>query len=144
MAGRWLPILAAALGLLSGIAGAWVGATKANEGQDKRVKIERAGAIQDLLLRTYGDYLRTIEGVVARVEVSEDQQLREEDYVLVKSAEANVVLLAGPEVREAASDLTNTLKSQYGSFDDFLGVYTPARDRFIDEVHNEITSVQVQ
>jgi CHASE1-domain containing sensor protein len=49
MSERWVPLLAAVVGLLGGMGGAYVGGTVANEGQQDRFEDERKAE-----MRTYG------------------------------------------------------------------------------------------
>ncbi|MDQ5874067.1 MAG: hypothetical protein M3526_01635 [Actinomycetota bacterium] len=64
MDGRWMAILAAALGVLGGVGGAFVGGSMANEGQERQFEADRAAAIQDLRIETYGNYLGTAQEVL--------------------------------------------------------------------------------
>jgi hypothetical protein len=60
-----MPILAAGLGVLGGIGGAFIGGYLANEGQESRFERERADAKQVLLRETYGTYIGTAQEVWA-------------------------------------------------------------------------------
>jgi hypothetical protein len=62
---RWVPALAAVLGLLGGIGGAFIGGKVANEGQEKQFQNQRIAQLQDVLIADYGTYLRTAEIVAA-------------------------------------------------------------------------------
>jgi CHASE1-domain containing sensor protein len=53
MAEQWVPVVAAVLGLLGGMAGAAVGGYVANEGQEQRFEHERATQLRDLRTDTY-------------------------------------------------------------------------------------------
>ena len=54
MSDRWIPVLAAVVGVIGGIGGAYIGGAVANEGQETRFERERAAALQDLRMDTYG------------------------------------------------------------------------------------------
>jgi hypothetical protein len=61
---RWMPILAASVGVLGGLGGALVGGFLTNRGQAEEFKRERAAAKQELRREAYADYLGTAEGFV--------------------------------------------------------------------------------
>ena len=58
---RWMPLLAAAVGVIGGVAGAYIGGVVANEGQEQTSEKERAVALQELRRDTYGDFLGTVQ-----------------------------------------------------------------------------------
>lgn len=64
MDARWMPILAATLGVIGGLAGALAGGFIANHGQVEEFKRDRAAARQDLRTDVYGEYLGTAEAYV--------------------------------------------------------------------------------
>jgi CHASE1-domain containing sensor protein len=66
MAEQWVPVVAAVLGLLGGMAGAAVGGYVANEGQEQRFEHERATQLRDLRTDTYVRFLRAAEREQAR------------------------------------------------------------------------------
>jgi hypothetical protein len=76
---RWMPILAATVGVLGGLGGALVGGFLANQGQAEGFKRERAAARQDVRIDAYADYLGKAEGFVSSfaVEPETDAQKRE-------------------------------------------------------------------
>jgi hypothetical protein len=63
MDARWLPILAAALGVLGGVLGALAGGWIANEGQESQFKSERAAEIQNFRIEAYGNFAGTAEAL---------------------------------------------------------------------------------
>jgi hypothetical protein len=65
MDARWMPIVAAGVGVLGGIGGAFIGGYLANEGAEGRFEKERAAAEQDLRREAYGAYLGTAQEVWA-------------------------------------------------------------------------------
>jgi hypothetical protein len=126
---RWLPVLAAVLGLLGGIGGAAVGGYVANKGQEQQFKEERAARIRDVRLDTYTKFLRAVENEHFNGGASDD---------IITRAEAEVDLIASSDaLREAAAMLTTTVLS---------GLDTPiwernlrkARKLFVDLAHAEI------
>src|SRR5262245_53610031 len=101
---RWLPVLAAVLGLLGGIAGAAVGGYIANKGQEQRLEEERAARIRDVRLDTYAKFLRAVE--------NEHFHARAAAEEVVTRAEAEVALItSSAALREAAEMLTGTVVS---------------------------------
>ncbi len=128
MGERWFPVLAAALGLIGGVAGAAVGGYIANQGQEQRFEEERAARIRDLRIDTYVRFLRAIE--------DEHSNAGERPDALFLAAEAEVALLArGADLRRAAAALTD----ETVNYDDEQEEkYTRARDSFIELAHAEI------
>ena len=63
MDARWLPILAAVLGVLGGVLGALVGGWIANEGQEDRFESERKAQIQDSRIAVYGNFVGTADAL---------------------------------------------------------------------------------
>lgn len=134
MSERWIPVLAAALGVLGGVGGALAGGWVANEGQDKRFDRERAAAIQDLRFQTYAKYLQTVDRVEAKIAVGKDGTA---DYVVLKAAEAGVSLLANSDLRRAVERMGDSL-SRYNPGDE--REYRAARSGFITVAQHEITT----
>jgi hypothetical protein len=126
MADRWLPVLAAVLGLLGGIGGAAVGGYVANKGQEQRLEEERAARIRDVRLQTYVSFLRAAE--------NEHSNAREVSDGVVRTAEAEVALVArSTALRGAAAKLTDA-----ALFYSVERQFTEARNSFIELAHSEI------
>jgi hypothetical protein len=126
MADRWLPVLAAMLGLLGGIGGAAVGGYVANKGQEQQFEEERAARIRDVRLQTYVSFLRAAE--------NEHSNAREVSDGVVRTAEAEVALVArSTALRGAAARLTDA-----ALFYSVERQFTEARDSFIELAHSEI------
>jgi hypothetical protein len=68
-----MPLLAAGLGVLGGITGAFIGGFLANKGAEGRFKSERAAAVQDLRRDAYGTYVGTAQEVWATFQVNADK-----------------------------------------------------------------------
>jgi hypothetical protein len=128
MAERWLPVLAAVLGLLGGIGGAAVGGYVANKGQEQQFEEERAARIRDERLDTYVRFLRAAENErIHPVETSDD---------VINTASAEVALVArSAALRGAAEKLTASLESAVTGSESQI---TEARERFVDLAHSEI------
>ena len=130
MSERWIPIMAAVVGLLGGIGGAAIGGSIANEGQDKRLKNERVAERNNLLLETYRRYLQT--AATAYVTIGNLGNDRTMEKVKVASevfgGEAEVRLVTDEEkVEDAAADLNQTVVKNRSQ-----RAYETDRDRFIE------------
>jgi hypothetical protein len=129
MADRWLPVLAAVLGLLGGIGGAAVGGYVANKGQEQRFEEERAARIRDVRLDTYVKFLEAVENEHFHASASDE---------IITRAEAEVDLIASSDaLREAAAMLTDTVVSGEGS-QNWERKIRKARTLFVDLAHTEI------
>jgi hypothetical protein len=116
--GRWIPILAAALGLVGGVVGAYVGGEVSKDAQAEQFKNQRNAELQDLLIGKYGNYLRASSKWALG---PDSKQLRADAL----AAETEVEFLAAdPDVDDAAQQLFDAV--------DKRGDYNAARERFID------------
>jgi hypothetical protein len=117
---RWMPVLAAAIGVLGGVGGALVGSFAANEGQEAGFKRERAAAERDLRREAYGTYVGTAQEVWATYlanvdELQGDESAAAKDKIDAAAvrlfvAEAHVRLVAeNDEVEVAAGRLREVL-----------------------------------
>ena len=136
---RWMPLFAATVGVLGAIAGAVVGGSVANSGQQQGFERERAAAIQDLRRETYGEYLGTAQEVVAN-ELAGFSKKVNKVFVRVFVAEARVALVAEhPEVERAAEQLRMALEyDDDKSAEQQLKEYGDAADRFRAVARQEI------
>jgi hypothetical protein len=131
---RWLPAFAAALGLIGGIGGAYIGGKVANEGQQKQFENQRIAQIQDLLVADYGKYLRAAEVVVEDAGLPPTLRTnvkKTADLVEFSAAEAEVHLVASPELWAAAQKVR-------ASFDKSESLYRAARDAFIQRAQQDV------
>jgi hypothetical protein len=69
----WIPVLAAVVGLIGGVGGAYVGGEVANKGQEQQFENQRTAELQDLLIATYARYLR--DATATAVATAEDPKL---------------------------------------------------------------------
>ena len=129
MSERWIPILAAILGLAGGLGGAAIGGSIANEGQENQFRNQRIADLNNLLNETYSRYLRTAASAyVSRTSsgVSEKDLLRIQGDV--EGGAAEVVLLVNvPRVEKTAQRLEEAVVDGVAFAD-----YRKARDAFID------------
>jgi hypothetical protein len=57
---RWVvPIVVALVGLVGGLGGAYLGGRAANNGQQEQFENQRTAQVQDLLIATYSNFVRT-------------------------------------------------------------------------------------
>lgn len=67
MDARWLPILAAAVGVLGGVLGAVAGGWIANKGQESSFERERKAQIQDMRMEVYADFVGAADQLAIRL-----------------------------------------------------------------------------
>jgi hypothetical protein len=121
MDARWVPVLAAGLGVLGGVAGAFVGGAVANSGQAQQFDSEREAQREDLRLATYSKYAGAVDVYLVKLDfagqkfgfagdVSESVNAYVEKEVDdVFAGAAAVQLVAGPEVESAALTLRDAI-----------------------------------
>ena len=125
--GWWIPILAAALGLVGGVAGAYVGGEVSKDAQAQQFMNQRNAELQDLLIATYGSYLRASSKWA--LDPGSDQLEAE-----ALAAETEVEFLAAdPDVDDAAKQLFDIVDKEQGD-------YNAARDHFIDVAGRSLES----
>jgi hypothetical protein len=122
MSERWIPVVAAVLGVLGGMGGAFIGGNVANEGQEKRFEDEQAVRAGDLRRGAYAHLLEEAAAVQFAVSPKGIDRLT--------SAEAKADLFANSEVRDAAQALVDAVKdvAECTAAD----CYERAQARFID------------
>jgi CHASE1-domain containing sensor protein len=126
---RWMPILAAIVGLVGGLGGAAIGGSIANEGQEQQFKNQRIADLNNLLNETYSRYLRTsatayldrTAGGISRKELIRIQGELEGGAAQV------VMLVNDPAVEDAAERLERAVVDDGVDFK----TYRTARDAFI-------------
>ena len=123
MSERWLPVLAAIVGVLGGMGGAFVGGYVANQGQKQRFEHEQAVRIQNLRRETYVNYVRELENQFFLGGTREK----------VRAAEG-AVLLVSPSIAEETRDVRELSEREDETS------YTDARDRWVVAAQEEILS----
>ena len=110
---RWVPLFAAAVGVIGGVGGAAIGGALANEGQEKQSQSERAAAIQDLRIDTYGEYLGSAEKTFGGLQLNVSEDERNKAILQLVAIRARVVLVAEePEVmRQRAEAITEAVEN---------------------------------
>ena len=141
MDSRWMPLMAAGLGVLGGVGGAFVGGYLANEGQESRFERERVAAIQDIRIETYGTFLGTAREVLGTILAQRSRDDEAEAFVRLFAAEARVALIAeSAEVENAAQAVREAATADSGgaSQDELQEQYEASIDDFLDAAREEI------
>jgi len=135
---RWLPILAAALGVLGGIGGAFIGGSLANAGAEKRLEKERAAQVQDIRIDVYGTYLGTADEL-ATAWLEGDQEEIADGIKKLFVAEAKVAVIAeDQDAFETAAQQINQILTNEGLTQEGLPQYQLAYKAFLDFARDEI------
>jgi uncharacterized protein YukE len=148
MDARWVPVLAAIVGVLGGMGGALIGGYVANEGQQQRFEDERAAHVQDLRRGTYAEYVRELNNAIliggnpAKAFNAQAEVSILSSSSAVKNA-ARQLGKAADELNEAIAKLAQTkegrLKERYAQEERRLSrVYARKLNRFIDRAREEI------
>jgi hypothetical protein len=74
-----MSILVAAVGVIGGVGGAYIGGVVANEGQERQSENERAAALQELRRDAYGDFLGTVQELRAAAAAREPDGITERE-----------------------------------------------------------------
>jgi hypothetical protein len=144
MDARWIPVLAAVVGVLGGVGGALIGGYVANQGQQQRFKSERAAAIQDLRIDTYGALLGTSQEVTIVFEPGVPDAEKREALVRLFAAEARVALVAEtPAVADAARAVREALTAPASTpIQKQIDDYVQAANKFLSVARQEIAETQ--
>jgi hypothetical protein len=133
MSERWIPLLAAVVGLAGGTVGAYVGGSVANEGQQQRFENEQTAETRNLRLEAYAGLLEACESAY----FIDGEATIEERVADLRTAQARATLVtSSTEVREAARQL--------GPDEGACGtgkriVLNSAEDSFIEAAQSEVT-----
>jgi CHASE1-domain containing sensor protein len=141
---RWIPVLAATVGVISGLGGALIGGYISKETQQQQFENERQAALVDMRREVYSTYIQAVETFLQTVDATRQLQggdltpeqtrkLIEEEGIPALAAQAAVELVAEDGVREAAQDIdqafdANTIEEEW---DDL-------RRAFIDLANEEL------
>ena len=148
MSDRWIPVLAAVVGVLGGIGGAGIGGCVANQGEERRLNSERQTARLDSEQDAYASYLEAVNTLVLRgqlVQVHPDQISDEDIDNAIQAAfaaQATVEIFAPLKVRQAALELTTLVghdRAEWsqlprGGWDEIF----QKRNDFIDRAQKEL------
>jgi hypothetical protein len=144
MDARWIPVLAAVVGVLGGIGGALIGGYVANQGQQQRFDSERAAAIQDLRIDAYGALLGTGQEVTIVFESDAPDAETRAALVRLFAAEARVALIAQTsKVADAARAVREALTQPSSApVQKQIDDYVQAANTFLVVAREEIAETQ--
>ena len=111
---RWLPIVAATVGVLGGMGGALVGGYISNQGQEQQFENQREAARDDLRQDAYANFLQEGYGYLLQVQIKAegiavtDEELKARSQALA-GAKAAVALFGNAELTTLADQVLNEL-----------------------------------
>jgi hypothetical protein len=111
---RWIPIFAAAVGVLGGMGGALVGGYISNQGQEQQFENQREAAKDDLRQDAYANFLQEGFSYLLQVQLKAaglpvtGEELKARSQALA-GAEAAVALFGNTELAVLADQLLNDL-----------------------------------
>jgi hypothetical protein len=133
----WIPVLAAVVGLIGGVGGAYVGGEVANRGQEQQFENQRTAELQDLLIGAYARYLRDASATF--VAVAEDKQIAHAHTKALAgqalASETEVEFLAAPSaVDDAAQRVYDAVTKAplHPTFEDRRREFIDAAGRSLD------------
>ena len=111
---RWIPVVAATVGVLGGMGGALVGGYISIQGQEEQFEDQRIAAKDDLRQDAYANYLQEAFGYLVQLEIRNAGVTVTEDELKARldataGAQAAVALYANREFKTLTTDLTNAL-----------------------------------
>jgi hypothetical protein len=128
---RWIPVLAAVVGVLGGMGGAFIGGYVANEGQEQRFQDEQEVRAQDLRRNAYADFLQA----AADVQFSEEENPSENPVDKLIGAQAKAALFANSDVQGGATALVDAVRHRgdcYREAEEEEDCYGTAQSQFVD------------
>ena len=140
---RWIPVVAATVGVLGGMGGALVGGYISIQGQEDRAQDEREAVQREVRRETYATYIQAVEGFLQNAAAVGDFKTRAEEAAFIKAegipvltALAVVDLVADDEVQDAAHAITDALESEDGIASD--EEWESLKENFIDLAQKDI------
>lgn len=114
---RWIPVVAATVGVLGGMGGALVGGYISIQGQEEQFEDQRIAAKDDLRQDAYANYLQEAFGYLVQLEIRNAGVTVTEDELKARldataGAQAAVALYANREFKTLTTDLTNALAGE--------------------------------
>jgi len=126
----WIPVLAAVVGLIAGVGGAYVGGEVANKGQQQQFENQRAAEVQDLLIAAYARYLRDATATAAATGDDRQQKHAKTKELAARALASETEVefkAASPAVDDAARRLYDAVTRPQ-----LLDTFEAERQRFID------------
>ena len=138
MSERWVPLLAAVVGLLGGMGGAFVGGWVANEGQRNQFEDEQEAETRNLRIDAYVDLLDACETAFYIPEEGLSDTERNQRVADLRTSQQRASLLTSrSEVREAARELG---PNEGGCGDISTARHISAQESFIEAASLEVTA----
>ncbi len=111
---RWIPIVAATLGVLGGMGGALIGGYISNQGQEQQFENQREAAKDDLRQGAYANFLQEGFSYLLQVQLKAEGVPISEEELKARSqalagAEAAVALFGNTKLAAVADQLLNDL-----------------------------------
>jgi hypothetical protein len=135
MSERWVPLLAAAVGLLGGIGGAYVGGKVANERQQDRFENEQRVEARNIRMDAYVDFLKACETAFNFSDKLDPVQVSRGVGELYAAQSRASLVTSSADVAETAGRLARAC--QVSNSDPVVG--EPGR-RFIHAAQGELAS----
>jgi hypothetical protein len=99
MDAKWMPVFAAAVGVLGGVGGALVGGSLANASEQDRLETERRDAREDLFRATHGEFLGAADALYISLGLA-DSVFNKGEAILTDDEELQITNAIRPEARE--------------------------------------------
>ena len=135
MSDRWIPVLAATVGVIGGLGGALIGGCVANQGQQEQFENERQAALVDMRREVYATYLQAVDAFIQVAGAAETDEERKElidEEVEALTAAAAAELVAEDDLRKVVQGIDKAI--QAGDVDEFEELRTD----FIKRAHEDI------
>ncbi len=117
---RWIPIVAATVGVLGGMGGALVGGYISNQGQEHQFDRQLQAARDDLRQDSYANYLQAGYGYLLQVQLKREgvkvtsDELKARAQALV-GAQSAVALFGNPKFEDLTNKLLNALVTEHAA-----------------------------
>ena len=114
---RWIPVLAAVLGVLGGMGGALVGGSIAKQTQEQTFENQRQAARDDLRRDAYTNYLQRAIGYLLQLQLKDTDVPPSKEELATRldatsAAEAAVNLYADRKFQTLTGEITNALAQE--------------------------------
>jgi hypothetical protein len=143
MNARWMPLFAAALGVLGGVGGALIGGYLANEGAERRFDQERAAQLGDQRSEAYGNFLGTSLEVSTDLLFGRPEDEQADSIARLYVTQAKAIIAAHDQEVTAVetSQVTEILDPDEGSYsEDQLDAYVREAEDVFRLARSEITA----
>jgi len=150
MDAKWMPVFAAAVGVLGGLGGALVGGSLANASEQDRLETERRDVRESLFRATHGEFLAAADAFFISLGLAYSVYNKDDEAIITDAEDLEITKTIRPEAREffraaAAVDLlvnpevaaaADKLEAQFENPDE--NTYDALRKNFIRLAKEEI------